>query len=114
MPLWGTGFIETPEVSGARFIAHAVLFLTFFFLGLFESGKAETATPVTVLPIGFIRSALKCRDEAPRQGLEGAPDAFLEILPAYLNGLDGMQCGDEIIVIEAIDGNRRDRYKAGD
>src|SRR5271166_1834352 len=38
------------------------------------------------LPIGFIRSALKCRDGAPLQGLEGAPDA-LEMLPAYLEGL---------------------------
>jgi hypothetical protein len=30
VPLLGTGFIETPEVSGLRSIVHLVLFLTFF------------------------------------------------------------------------------------
>jgi hypothetical protein len=33
VPLLGTRFIQTPEVSGARSIIHAVLFMTFFFLG---------------------------------------------------------------------------------
>ena len=30
---------------------------------------------------------------------EGAPDAFLDLLPAYAEGMDQMQVGDEIIVI---------------
>jgi hypothetical protein len=29
--------------------------------------------------VGFIRSTVKGREDAPRQGLEGAPDAWLEI-----------------------------------
>jgi hypothetical protein len=33
----------------------------------------------TLEPVGFIRSTLKRREEAPRQGGEGAPDAWLEI-----------------------------------
>jgi uncharacterized protein (TIGR02246 family) len=33
VPLLGTGFIETPEISGLRSIVHAALFLTFFYLG---------------------------------------------------------------------------------
>ena len=77
VPLLGTGFIETPEVSGVRSIVHAVLFLTFFYLGFIRKWKSRNRNAYSVLPIGFIRSALKCRDEAPRQGLEGAPDAFL-------------------------------------
>ncbi len=32
----------------------------------------------TLEPVGFIRSTLKRREEAPRQGAEGAPDAWLE------------------------------------
>ena len=32
MPLLGTDFTETPEISGMRSIVHAILFLTFFYL----------------------------------------------------------------------------------
>jgi hypothetical protein len=36
VPLLGTRFTQTPEVSGARSIAHAVLFLIFFYLGFIQ------------------------------------------------------------------------------
>ena len=52
-----------------------------------------------VHPIGFIRSTLKRLSEAPRQGLEGAPNAILKLLPEYSEGLHRVQVGDEIIVI---------------
>ena len=50
-------------------------------------------------PIGRIRSVLKQRGEAPLQGSEGAPDAWLEVEPAVLDGLEGLKAGDEILVI---------------
>jgi tRNA-Thr(GGU) m(6)t(6)A37 methyltransferase TsaA len=50
-------------------------------------------------PIGHIRSPLQALDEAPRQGLEGAPDAWLEVNPIFTRGLSGMAVGDEVIVI---------------
>lgn len=50
-------------------------------------------------PIGLIRSTLREPADAPLQGHEGAPDAWLEVLPAYAHGLLGMKAGDEIIVI---------------
>ena len=34
-------------------------------------------------PIGFIRSTLKTRREAPCQGAEGAPDVWLDVLPEF-------------------------------
>jgi tRNA (Thr-GGU) A37 N-methylase len=37
----------------------------------------------TLEPIGFIRSKVKGRQDAPRQGPEGAPDAWLEIEPRF-------------------------------
>jgi hypothetical protein len=40
-------------------------------------------------PIGVIRSALVTRAEAPRQGDEGAPDAWLHVEPWALLGLRG-------------------------
>ena len=33
VPLLGTNFVFTPEISGVRSIIHAVLFVTFFYLG---------------------------------------------------------------------------------
>jgi len=38
-----------------------------------------TAKSYSVRPIGLIRSKLKRRGDAPRQGSEGAPDAWLEV-----------------------------------
>src|ERR1043166_217363 len=41
-------------------------------------------------PVGFIRSTVKGREDAPRQGPEGAPDAWLEIEPQFAEALLGM------------------------
>jgi tRNA-Thr(GGU) m(6)t(6)A37 methyltransferase TsaA len=50
-------------------------------------------------PIGRIRSSLKTRSQAPRQGSEGAPDAWLELFAPVAEGLRGLAAGDEILVI---------------
>lgn len=50
-------------------------------------------------PIGFIRSELKDRADAPKQGREGAPNAWLDVLPDYAEGLRGMAVGDELVLI---------------
>jgi tRNA-Thr(GGU) m(6)t(6)A37 methyltransferase TsaA len=50
-------------------------------------------------PVGQIRSALRAIGEAPRQGSEGAPDAWLEVDPAYAAALLGLAAGDQIIVV---------------
>ena len=39
IPILGTSIVQTPEVSGARSIVHAVLFLTFFYLGFIRKWK---------------------------------------------------------------------------
>jgi tRNA-Thr(GGU) m(6)t(6)A37 methyltransferase TsaA len=62
----------------------------------------------TLQPVGFIRSTLKRREEAPRQGPEGAPDAWLEIEPQFAEALLGMQVGHELIVITRLHKARRD------
>jgi tRNA-Thr(GGU) m(6)t(6)A37 methyltransferase TsaA len=51
------------------------------------------------MPIGRVRSTLTRRSDAPRQGDEGAPDADLEIEPAFLPALDGLSAGQEILVL---------------
>jgi uncharacterized protein (DUF486 family) len=41
VPLLGTSIIETPEVSAVRSIVHAVLFVTFFYLGFIKKWKSR-------------------------------------------------------------------------
>jgi tRNA-Thr(GGU) m(6)t(6)A37 methyltransferase TsaA len=53
----------------------------------------------TITPIGVVHSELTSRAEAPRQGDEGAPDAWLEFSPAVAPGLLGIAVGDELIVL---------------
>src|SRR5262245_13052821 len=62
-------------------------------------------------PIGVIRSTLKTRTNAPKQGSEGAPDAWLEVNPDAAPGLDGLSAGDEIIVVTWLHRGRRDVLK---
>jgi tRNA-Thr(GGU) m(6)t(6)A37 methyltransferase TsaA len=62
----------------------------------------------SIHPIGFIRSTLKQRSGAPRQGREGAPNASLEIVPACRRGLKRMKAGDDIIVITWLHRARRE------
>lgn len=59
-------------------------------------------------PVGVVRSPLRRRRDAPRQGREGAPDAWLEIAPRYGRALEGIVAGDEILVITWLDRARRD------
>ena len=53
----------------------------------------------TLEPVGFIRSTVTGRADAPRQGPEGAPDAWLEIEPKFAEALLGIEVGHELIVI---------------
>jgi tRNA-Thr(GGU) m(6)t(6)A37 methyltransferase TsaA len=62
-------------------------------------------------PVGFIRSRVKGREDAPRQGPEGAPDAWLEIEPQFAEALLGMEVGHELIVITWLHEAGRDVLK---
>ena len=52
-----------------------------------------------VEPIGWIRSELRRLEDAPMQGDEGAPEAWLELTPEAAPGLMGIQSGVELIVL---------------
>lgn len=53
----------------------------------------------TLRPIGRVRSTLLRRGDAPKQGREGAPEAWLEIDAAFAEGLDGIHAGDELVLL---------------
>ncbi|HEU0210347.1 MAG TPA: tRNA (N6-threonylcarbamoyladenosine(37)-N6)-methyltransferase TrmO [Candidatus Udaeobacter sp.] len=65
----------------------------------------------TLEPVGFIRSSVKGRADAPRQGAEGAPDAWLEIEPRFADALLGIKVGNELIVITWLHEASRDVLK---
>ena len=52
-----------------------------------------------VHPIGVVRSTLSTRSDAPNQAYEGAPEAVLEIDPAFAAALHRVQPGDQLIVL---------------
>ena len=56
-------------------------------------------TPYTIEPIGHVRSALTQIQDAPMQGDEGAPEAWLELTALVAQGLTGIKVGDELIVL---------------
>jgi tRNA-Thr(GGU) m(6)t(6)A37 methyltransferase TsaA len=62
-------------------------------------------------PIGFLQSSLKELQEAPRQGREGAPDAWLAVNAPVAEALEGLAVGDEIIVITWLHKAQRDTLK---
>lgn len=57
-------------------------------------------------PIGVVESVLTDTATAPKQGIEGAPDAWLVFDTEVAAGLRDLQVGDDVLVgpIEAIDG----------
>lgn len=62
---------------------------------------------IELRPIGRVESPLSARGDAPKQGDEGAPDAWIVFDPDLLEGLDGVGVGDELVVLTWLD--RADR-----
>jgi len=65
----------------------------------------------TLRPIGFVRSELRDRRDAPRQGSDGAPNAWIEIDPSLSPALQGIAKNDQIIVITYLHESHRDVLK---
>ncbi|WP_328323545.1 tRNA (N6-threonylcarbamoyladenosine(37)-N6)-methyltransferase TrmO [Kribbella sp. NBC_00382] len=58
-------------------------------------------------PLGLVESSLTTKADAPRQGDEGAPDAWLVFDPEYAAALRDLAAGDEVLLITWFD--RADR-----
>jgi tRNA-Thr(GGU) m(6)t(6)A37 methyltransferase TsaA len=68
-------------------------------LGSLVNNQIMKDTQFSINPIGVIQSEIKNREDAPLFYTEGAPNAYLEILPAYADALHRMKAGDELIII---------------
>jgi tRNA-Thr(GGU) m(6)t(6)A37 methyltransferase TsaA len=67
-----------------------------------------TGARFEVTPIGVIESSLIDPASAPKQGEEGAPDATLVLDAAVLEGLDGIEAGQRLIVLTWLHRAQRD------
>jgi tRNA-Thr(GGU) m(6)t(6)A37 methyltransferase TsaA len=59
-------------------------------------------------PVGHVVSPLTDVAAAPKQGDEGAPEAWLDIDPRYAAGLAGLAVGDDLLVLTWLHLARRD------
>ncbi len=71
----------------------------------------DPVDPYLVQPIGTVRSSLKRREDCPHQGWEGAPEAWLDLDPAFADGLDGVTLGCELILLTWLHEARRNVLK---
>ena len=65
-------------------------------------------TAMQLHAIGVVESSLTDRAQAPKQGDEGAPEAWLVFDAAVADGLDGVREGDELLVLTWLDRSDRD------
>lgn len=67
-----------------------------------------TGDGCVVRPIGRVESSLTDPELAPKQGDEGAPDAWLVFEPDVAEGLADLRPGSEVILLTWFDRARRD------
>jgi tRNA-Thr(GGU) m(6)t(6)A37 methyltransferase TsaA len=78
---------------------------------LSSAGGDEVNHSYEVRPIGAVESELTDPASAPRQGYEGAPDAWLVFESDVLEGLDGLRPGDEVVVLTWLHRAHRDELR---
>jgi tRNA-Thr(GGU) m(6)t(6)A37 methyltransferase TsaA len=61
-----------------------------------------------IVPIGWVESPLWERSDAPRQGDEGAPDAWLVLDADVSEGMRDLAVGTDVIVLTWLDRAHRD------
>jgi len=59
-------------------------------------------------PIGTVESSLREKSDAPKQGEEGGPEAWLVFHAGYEEGLRDLEVGEEILLLTWLDRAERD------
>jgi tRNA (Thr-GGU) A37 N-methylase len=67
-----------------------------------------TDSPHVLRPIGHVESPLVDRDQAPKQGDEGSPEAWLVFDPEVARGLADLHTGTDVILLTWLDRASRD------
>lgn len=77
---------------------------------ILDIDHVQTAPPLQVelIAVGTVESSLTDVGAAPKQADEGAPEAWLVFERRFLAALDGIEEGDEILVLTWLDRAQRD------
>jgi tRNA-Thr(GGU) m(6)t(6)A37 methyltransferase TsaA len=65
-------------------------------------------TEFVLRPVGYVRSPLTDPETAPKQGDEGAPEAWLEFGPEVADAVRDLSPGTAVVVLTWLDRARRD------
>jgi tRNA-Thr(GGU) m(6)t(6)A37 methyltransferase TsaA len=66
------------------------------------------STSYAIRPIGYVESPLIDRATSPKQGLEGAPEAWLVFNPDVASGIRDLAVGADVFVLTWLHQARRD------
>jgi len=65
----------------------------------------------SLMPIGFVESSIILREDAPSQGDEGAPDAWIILNEHVTEGLEGIYVGQRLIILTWFHQSKRNVLK---
>jgi tRNA-Thr(GGU) m(6)t(6)A37 methyltransferase TsaA len=68
----------------------------------------STDAEFVLRPVGQVRSSLRDRNDAPKQGGEGAPEAWVEVRAPFVEAIHGLEPGQEIFLLTWLHLSRRD------
>jgi tRNA-Thr(GGU) m(6)t(6)A37 methyltransferase TsaA len=74
-------------------------------------GATSREADFVLNPIGRIHSTLTVRHGAPRQGDEGAPDARVEVKPEFIEAVQDLKVGQEILLLTWLHQANRETLK---
>jgi tRNA-Thr(GGU) m(6)t(6)A37 methyltransferase TsaA len=66
---------------------------------------------IRIKPIGVIRTSLRSRDEAPKQGGEAMVEGKLLVDERYIDGLEGLKPGQRVVILYWLDRAERERLQ---
>jgi len=75
------------------------------------AGTVQEPPAFELTPVGYVRSSLAKREQAPKQGNEGAPHAWIDLQSTVADGLGSIRAGDEMVVITWLHQASRDVLK---
>lgn len=65
--------------------------------------RSESQSPIELHPVGRVVSSLEDLDDAPRQGDEGAPEAWIEFDPEVAAAAAHIERGEHLVLLTWLD-----------
>lgn len=66
---------------------------------------------ITMRPVGRVESPIRDRQDAPKQGDEGSPDAWITFEPGVREAIQDVEAGDRLVVLTWLDRADRETHR---